>query len=516
MPRSVMQPEHARVPQGDVPRSSFDLSEGHLTTFDSGYLIPFYWNYTYPGDIFRVRAQAFMRCSSPLDFPLMDNARVTIHWWSAPIRILWDNFRKFFGEQVDPGDSIDYTVPTFTSSYTVVAGDFYSYTGLPIGKANVLQGTSALVGRAYNRTYNYHYRDQNLIDSVVENTGDGPDVAGDYSILRRGKRHDYFTSCLPSPQKGDAVELPLGTTAPVQGSSAVSAGSKVLVQHGSVSGDVWELDVGASAQLEYDSTLTTGSNLEVDLSSATSATINQLRESVMIQQFLERDMRGGTRFGEQIYSHYGVEFQDVRFEPEYLGGGSAPIIFSPIVNQSGSSGNLGDLSAIGTGSLGGAGFTKAFTEPCVILGLICVDADLRYQQGIDRKFLYSTRYDFYWPEFSHLGEQVVENREIWYSNVPATDTEAFGYQERYAELRTGKSRISGEFLSDHSTPLDSWHLAEDFATLPTLNQTFIESNPPMDRVMQVTSAHHWIAEIYTSVNALRPLPLYGVPGVGRL
>lgn len=523
MPRkSSMQHDFARIPSGNVPRSSFNLSFTHKTTFDAGRLVPFHWDYRYPGDVDRCSVDAYLRMSSPLDYPLMDNATVTVHWFAIAIRNIWANFRKFFGEQENPGDSIDYSVPTMNTGSTVVVGSVADYLGLPLGMSTTNNSVSALPFRAYRSVYNYWYRDQNLIDSVTVPVDDGPDSgteSGAYTHpLRRGKRHDYFTSAAPSPQKHDAVSIPLVAGDKAWIHAGGTPGTNYLTAYSDdAAARRFMQEQGGGPLLGFHSTGNSSDDyaLYADLSAASASTINELRNAFAIQQFLEREMRGGTRFAEQIWSHFQVEFQDAHYAPVYLGGGTAPVIVTPIANQSGSTGNLGDLSAIASAGLSGAGFTYAYTEPSILLGIICVDADLTYQQGIERKWSYDTRYDFYWPEFASLGEQEILNQEIFVSGT-STDADVFGYQERHAELRHGVNRISSEFRSDHTLSLDSWHLAEDFATLPTLNQDFIESDPPFDRVMQVTDAKHFIADIRVNLKTARPMPLYGVPGLRRL
>lgn len=526
--KSSMQHDFARIPSGNVPRSSFNLGFTHKTSFKGGYLVPFHWDYRYPGDVDRCSVDAFIRMSSPLDYPLMDNATVTVHWFACALRNLWPNFRKFFGEQVDPGDSIDYTIPAVSSATTVNltngagTGDFddlADYLGLPHVTSCDLSEISALPFRCYNKVFNYWYRDQNLIDSVIENEDDGPDNGGtDYVMLRRGKRHDYFTSAAPSPQKHDAVSIPLVDGDKAWIHAGGTPGTNYLTAYSDdVSARRFMQEQGGGPLLGFHSTGNSSDDyaLYADLSAASASTINELRNAFAIQQFLEREMRGGTRFGEQIWSHFQVEFQDAHYAPIFLGGGTAPLIVSPIANQSATTGNLGDLAAIASAGLSGAGYTYAYTEPSIVLGIICVDADLTYQQGLERKWSYSTRYDFYWPEFAGLGEQEVLNQEIYYQNS-AADDQVFGYQERHAELRHGVNRISREFRSDNALSLDSWHLAEDFASLPTLNQDFIESDPPFERVMQVTTQDHFIADIRVNMTTARPMPLYGVPGLRRL
>lgn len=515
---SVMKHTFSQVPKAEIPRSTFDRSHGYKTTFDAGYLIPFYVDEALPGDTFNVKATALARLATPI-FPIMDNMFMDTQFFSVPIRLLWDNWQKFNGEQKNPGDSTDYTIPQLTNVTAYQPNSLEDYFGLPVGVTNL--SVSALWHRAYNLIWNEWYRDQNLQDSVPVPTGDGPDLhsSGQYNLLRRGKRHDYFTSCLPWPQKGEAVNIPLGGQAPINYSVSFptpSAGDNKLVvlQPGTAAS---ELHYGNTPGV--DSGARVGeSNIYADLSQATAATINSLRQAFQIQKIFERDARGGTRYTELIKSHFGVTSPDARLQrPEYLGGGSTPINVSPIP-QTSPTGTYadtpqGNLAAMGVANIHNNGFTTSFTEHCIVIGLVSVRADLTYQQGLNRMWSRKTRFDFYWPALSHIGEQAVLQKEIYADGNPVNDDKVFGYQERYAEYRYKPSVITGEFRSSFPQSLDAWHLSQDFATAPVLDETFIVENPPIDRVIAVTTEPHFLFDSYIQIHAARPMPVYGVPGL---
>ena len=507
----------SEVPSVQIPRSSFNRSHTVKTTFDSGDLIPILVDEALPGDTFRVKLTAFSRMATPI-YPVMDNLFMDVFFFSVPNRLLWDNWEKFCGEQIDPGDSTDYTIPTvYGGEYVGVTaeGTIFDYMGLPTGVGN-LSEASSLPLRAYNRIYNEWFRDQNLQDSLDETTADGPDSGASvyYEIKKRGKRHDYFTSALPWPQKGDSVDLPLGTNAPVLSNytSPTMATSTGASQGDLVKGSDGSLDFSTTANPGYSYWSNTG--MTADLSDATAATINQLRQAFQVQKLLERDARGGTRYVEIIKAHFGVTTPSAGWRSEYLGGGTRMVNISPIAQTSStdSTSPQGNLAAMGTATLDGIGFTKSFTEHCTILGLINVRADLTYQQGLNRMWSRRTRYDFYWPALANIGEQAVLNKEI-YQQGSSTDEEVFGYQERYAEYRYKPSIITGAFRSNAATPLDAWHLAQDFSSLPALNSAFIEDNPPVSRVVAVPSEPEFLFDGYFDMNCVRPMPLYGVPGM---
>jgi len=518
-----MQHQFSRVPSAEIQRSSFDRSHGHKTTFNAGLLVPIFIDEALPGDTFNLRMTAFARLATPLH-PFMDNLFMDSHFFAVPIRLLWANWQKFNGEQTDPGDSTDFLIPTITTIAGYGAGQLEDYFGLPTAVAGLTH--SALYHRAYNLVFNEWFRDQNLQPSVVENKGDGPDDVADYKLLRRGKRHDYFTSCLPWPQKGPAVELPLGDSAPVTGlgkatQSYLSSSTNVYETEGtgtvSYAASFIPSSDNSNQHLHVleDPDNTGFPGIYADLSAATAATINQLRQAFQIQRLYERDARGGTRYTEIIRSHFGVVSPDARLQrPEYLGGGSSPININPIAQTSETSTTpQGNLAAYGTVTLNNHGFTKSFTEHCILIGFVSARADLNYQQGLNRMWSRSTRWDFYWPALANIGEQAVLQQEIFASGVKVEDELVFGYQERFAEYRYMPSKITGEFRSNFAQSLDTWHLAQDFATAPVLGATFIEETPPVDRVIAVVSEPHFLFDSYFKLKCARPMPMYSVPGM---
>ena len=523
---SVMKHNFSMVPKAEIPRSQFDRSHGYKTTFNSGYLVPVFVDEALPGDTFSLRANMFGRLSTPIA-PVMDNLYLDSFFFAVPVRLLWSNFKKMMGEQDNPGDSTSYLVPIMTSptgGYTV--GSLQDYLGLPTAGTNGVDSTktfshSALWTRAYNRIWNEWFRDENLQNSVTVDTGDGPDTYTNYTLLRRGKRHDYFTSALPWPQKGTAVTIPLGTSAPITrvanapaitwyGANAqggANAGTAVLTYNTYVAG---QTTLGVTQGTSMDP----NGGLIANLSSATAATINSLRQAFQLQRLYERDARGGSRYTEIVRSHFGVVSPDARLQrSEYLGGGSSPVIISPVPQTSVTASTpQGNLAGVGTVSAVGHGFTKSFTEHCVLIGLVSVRADLSYQQGLDRMWSRRSKFDFYWPALANIGEQTILNKEI-YCRGDTNDDLVFGYQEAYAEYRYKNSKITGQLRSTYTTPLDIWHLSQKFTSLPTLGSTFIQETPPVSRVVAVPTAPEFIFDSYFQMKCARPMPTYSVPGL---
>jgi len=431
--------QFSRVPHAQIQRSSFDRSHGYKTTFDAGYLVPIFLDEALPGDTFNLRMNVFARLATPLK-PIMDNMYMDTFFFAVPFRLVWSNWEKFNGAQDNPDDTTDFVTPTVTPVAPVV-GELWDYFGLPINEASEV---SAFYSRAYNLIWNEWFRDQNLQDSVVVDLDDGPDDPDDYVLLRRGKRHDYFTSALPWPQKGDAVSIPLLGMAPVtgigKGDQVYTALNQTVYETGgtgSVTYNPRQLISDATAQVQFfveeDPNNAGCPGIYADLSAGTAVTINALRESFAMQRMLERDARGGTRYIEIIKAHFGVTSPDARLQrPEYLGGGSSPINVTPVAQTSVAAATpQGNLAAIGVTSFQGHGFTKSFTDHCVIIGLVIVPPDLPYQQRVDRMFLRSSRYDYFWPALANIGEQNIISKEI-YVDGSADDNDVFGYQERYA------------------------------------------------------------------------------------
>lgn len=518
----------AETPSANIPRSTFDRSHTVKDTMQFDELTPVLVDEVLPGDTFNLRVASFARLATPL-VPIMDNLYIDWHFFFVPNRLLWTNWEKFNGAKDNPSDSTTYIHPkldAFTAGGPEV-GTIYDHMGLPTDIATAYQIKNALPLRAYNRIYNDWYRDQNLQNSVINNTDDGPDQVADYSLLKRGKRHDYFTGCLPWPQKGTAVTLPLGTSAPV-----VSDGTSFQMRDNSnAMGTIYRVAAGLGAGLAINSTGTasaylnwgapgaTTTGLTANLSSATAATINQLREAFMVQALLELDARGGTRYTEIVQAHFGVHNGDNRLQrAEYLGGGSQTINSHPVANTAGGATTQGSLAAFATSSASldqGIGFSKSFTEHGIVLGIASARADITYQQGLQRMWSRSTRYDHYWPKLQGMGEQSVLNKEIYIQGT-AADENVFGYQERYSEYRYKQSEIRGKFRSSYATNIDQWHMAEEFASLPALNATFIVNNTPIARAIAVPSEPHILIDIWFKYICARPMPVRAIPAtIGR-
>lgn len=490
---------------------------------NAGWLVPIYVEEALPGDTFNVKTNIFARFATLLR-PIMDNMFLDVHYFSVPNRLVWDNWQKFNGEQKNPGDSTNFLVPTITSPEAGYGeATIYDFMGIPTKVGNLEH--SALFNRAINLIWNEWYRDENLQPSAPCPTDDGPDDYLDYTIPIRGKRKDYFTSGLPFAQKHSPVQVPIGGMAPVVTNNEVinlmlpgNVESAIQAKFDESSLGRYLSYTGSTSSYIDGLKFASETGLQADLSEATAVTINNLREAITVQQIYELDARGGTRYTEILRAHFGVISPDARQQrPEYLGGGTTPINTNPIAQTSASTENSpqANLSAMATAIMRGNGFTKSFTEHEIIIGFACVRADLNYQQGLHKKFSRSTRFDFYWPSFANLGEQAILNKEIFAQGTSADDL-VFAYAERYGDYRHKNSVITGLFRSNATASLDSWGLWQDFPSLPTLNSQFIEENPPVERIVAVTTEPQFILDCFFDEITARPMPTFSIPGLNKI
>lgn len=552
-----------------MKRTKFDRSHVYKTTFDSGKLIPVFVDEVLPGDTARMSVNYFARLATPIK-PIMDNIYLDWFFFFVPNRLVWEHWQNFCFEQEDPDDNTDYVIPTIysnTSTENLLIGSLWDYFGLPINTTNNISGINALPFRAVYLIWNEWFRDENLQKSVKIQKGDANEIldssrvseqpswlftadkgiVGGYACPPRGKRHDYFTSALPWTQKGPGVSVGLAGTASLVDPSPVSGyfvqqdddrlGAAQFTDHGGVS-SVFNgtgsltysrggRDTSIVGHAAPDSLASVTANAisgsswlskstYADLDSSSIFTINSLRTAFQMQKFYERLARGGSRYTEVLRSFFGVVSPDARLQrPEFLGSFTKMVNVNPIAQTSATDNTSpqGNLSAYGVTAAKFHGFTKSFVEHGYVFGFVCARADLTYQQGINKLWLRSTVYDFYWPTFAHLGEQAIELREIYAQGTEA-DSIVFGYQERYAEYRYKPSQITGKFRSSVTGgTLDKWHLSQFFKTAPTLNEEFITENPPIERIIAVPSEPEFLLDIGFRYTTVRPMPMFGTPGL---
>lgn len=544
----------SNAPQVYQKRSRFDRSFVRKMTFNEGKLVPFFVDEVLPGDTISLTVRDFCRLSTPVA-PFMDNLYLDKFFFFVPNRLVWEHWQNFCFEQEDPDDSTDYVVPTCQLAGGTEGengiGTVWDYFALPTGLTNALN-VNALPFRMYYLIWNEWFRDENLQKSVKIDKSDtnavfnaariadqpswifstGTTYVNGFALAPRGKRFDYFTSALPFQQKGPGVSIGLAGTAAVDSTIPIdwpmevkpNGGSYSTVNRYELADTGYATRTGALWTNNSNDNDWSGTNLKlpdfstgltVDLDSSSIFTISSLRTAFQMQKFYERLARGGSRYTEVLTSFFGVVSPDSRLQrPEYLGGSSKMMNINPVA-QTSSTGDVtpqGNLAAYGVSASKYHAFTKSFVEHGYIIGLLEVRADLTYQQGINKMWLRSTVYDWYWPTFAHLSEQAILNAEI-YAQGTDDDKGVFGYQERYAEYRYHPSEICGHFRSTYTKPLDVWHLSQKFDSLPTLSDQFIQDNPPVDRVVATKNYPHFLIDIGFKYHTTRAMPMYGIPGL---
>ena len=555
--------DFSQIPHVGVQRSRFNRDSSVKFSFNAGDIIPFYVDEVLPGDTFQVRTSKVVRLQTLLT-PMMDNLHLDFYWFYVPSRLCWEHWAELMGENTAAAwaPAIEYEVPQVSAPAAIEGdnpepggwkeGTIADYMGIPIGIPDIK--VSALPFRAYALICDQWFRDQNLSDPLNISLGDADvegsngdtdltDVAKGGMPYKASKYHDYFTSCLPAPQKGADVTIPIGeagrlpvyayddftpladmpksgvSTNPIPMAGYYNTGGSDQRAITMVGGpDAKHTAYSAAGQLGPVSHFAPANLWAAQDALAQAASINQLRMAYQMQRLLERDARGGTRYIELIRSHFGVTSPDSRLQrPEYLGGSRVPININQVVQTSATDAvsPQGTVAAQSLTTDSHSDYTKSFVEHGYVLGLCVARYEHTYQQGLHRMWQRKGRYDYYWPVLAHIGEQAVKNSEI-FAQGDAEDSEVFGYQEAWAEYRYMPNRVAGEMRSAAATPLDVWHLADYYSDLPSLSDSWIkEDKSNVDRVLAVTSSisNQLFADIYIQCTATRPMPLYGVPGM---
>ena len=533
--KSATQHTFALAPSADIPRSYFNRSENYKTTMYAGFLTPVYFDDVIPGDTFNVSLSAFARILSPLKFPILDNLYLDIQFWYVPLRLVYEDYEKFFGSSKGREGNWEYDdshlIPGISSGENgFMVGSIFDKLGAPVGVPNIR--VIAPPFRAYNLIYADWYLPSSYgLDSPEVKIDSTDDDASLYTLRKRLKRADGFTAALPEPQRGPGVQLAFTGNAPVVGDGkalGLTTGSKDISlfffrqsNHPGQSSNGFNKDLGSTASVDLGgdnkvlglSQDANTSGVVANLSAASALSINEFRQAFQLQRLLERDERSGVQYVSTLLAHFGVRSPDARLQrPEYLGGGSFPIQVHSVANTSGGDREQASLAAFGLTGVERCGFTKSFVEHGYVFGLASIRSDNTYQQGIPKNLDRWARFDYYWPVFAHLGEEAIKNRTIYAQGTPEDD-EVFGYQERYWDYRYSTSKITGDLRSTAPLSLDSWHLAQNFTSLPKLNAEFLEVNVPMSRVRAVTDGPDFLYDSLIQVKAARPLPLFGIPGM---
>jgi hypothetical protein len=556
----------SQIPEIHISRSTFNRPQNILTTFDAGKLIPFYVDEVLPGDTFRVRTSAIIRQTTP-KYPVMDDAYIDLYYFYVPNRIVWDDFKRFMGEADETPwmPTKAYTVPKIElireGKETIPYEEsILDYMGVPTksiktpeNKANI----NALPIRGYVKIWNEFFRDQNIDNpaalttgsesaAYTDNTGLSENVEETLKNAQYGGRvlpvnkfHDYFTSCLPYPQRGPQVTVPMTGNAPVRLGDTlgvyseystpirmVVGSSQASVKPGSLSYTKQTNKPGEKMQMMFTGTAANGESgtgdwMYTDLSSVSATTINELRNAIAVQQYYEAMARGGSRYREQIRSLFGTTISDKTVQvPEYLGGGRYHVNMNQIVQTSAANTEtntpLGETGAMSITPINEASFTKSFEEHGFVIGVMCVRHDRSYQQGLEKFWSRTDKLDYYFPQFANIGEQPVKKKEIMLTGA-STDDETFGYQEAWADYRYKPNRVSGKMRSNAEGTLDFWHYADNYKTVPTLSQGWLkEGKEEIARTLIVQNEPQFFGAIRVDNKTTRPMPLYSVPGLDKI